>query len=228
MACGLLLPSLLQADQAALLETLKASAATAAEGAKKISAERQKVLDPAAEFIAKKVAAKEPVQLNFICTHNSRRSHLSQVWAQTAATYYDVPGVETYSGGVEATACNVRTVRAMRRAGFSIAAANAEKNPLYLVQYAEAEPPLNAWSKVYLDPKNPKSGYGAMMCCDDVDEKCPTVEGSAIRIPLHYKDPKVADNTDQEANSYDTASKLIATEMFYLMSKAAEIAKKNT
>ena len=31
---------------------------------------------------------KEGVRVLFICTHNSRRSHNSQIWAQVAAYYY--------------------------------------------------------------------------------------------------------------------------------------------
>jgi arsenate reductase len=33
-----------------------------------------------------KASNQEEIRLNFICTHNSRRSHLSQVWAQTASS----------------------------------------------------------------------------------------------------------------------------------------------
>jgi len=30
------------------------------------------------------------IHLNFICTHNSRRSQLTQVWAYYAATYFEL------------------------------------------------------------------------------------------------------------------------------------------
>lgn len=218
--------SLVQAEKPALIETLQASSKAAADSVDKVSAERRAVLDKAVEFVVKKARAGEQIDMNFICTHNSRRSHLSQVWAQTAAAYYGIPNVKTYSGGVEATACNIRTVRAMRRAGFSIAASNADKNTLYLIQYSESQPPIQAWSKVYTDGANPKSGYAAMMCCSDVDEKCPDVVGAALRVPLHYEDPKKADNTPEEAGSYDKTSKEIAQEMFYVMSQAATQIKK--
>ena len=217
-----------QADEAVLIEPLRTAAKKAAEGAEKIPDQRKALLDKGVPFILERAKAGKPVDLIFICTHNSRRSHLSQVWAQTASSYYGVPNVRTYSGGMEATACNIRTVRAMRRAGFSIAASNADKNPLYLIQYAEAESPIKAWSKVYTDAANPKRDYVAMMCCSDVDEKCPNVIGSALRIPLHYIDPKKADNTPAEAASYDATCREISEEMFYLMSQVAKKTQKGT
>ena len=80
-----------------------------------IPAERRQDLKKVAVFIRAKVQAREEPLLTFICTHNSRRSHLSQIWAQAAAEFYDVPGVKTFSGGTEATACNERTVAALKR-----------------------------------------------------------------------------------------------------------------
>ena len=50
-----------------------------------ISEERKAILQPLIEFISSKVLNNEEIRLNFICTHNSRRSHLSQIWAQTMA-----------------------------------------------------------------------------------------------------------------------------------------------
>ncbi|WP_199223416.1 hypothetical protein [Brumimicrobium oceani] len=63
-----------------------------------IDEEREKTLQPLIEFIQEKVDKNDEVKLNFICTHNSRRSHLAQIWAQTAAHYFSVPNVLCYSG----------------------------------------------------------------------------------------------------------------------------------
>ena len=46
-----------------------------------VSAERKVVLQPLVDYIQNKVNSNEEIRLNFICTHNSRRSHLSQLWA---------------------------------------------------------------------------------------------------------------------------------------------------
>lgn len=185
--------------------------------------ERREVLDSAAEFVATKLTAGEIAELTFICTHNSRRSHLSQIWAQVAADYYGLDRVKTYSGGTEATACNIRTVRALRRSGLEVVATTAGDNPKYLVQYAENRPAMEVYSKVYDSQANPQDGYAAMMCCGDVDERCPVVHGAEIRVPLHYKDPKAADDTPNEAATYDERSAEIGGEMFYLFWKVDKL-----
>lgn len=183
-----------------------------------IPAERQKSLKKVALFIRTKVQAKEEPQLTFICTHNSRRSHLSQIWAQTAASYYDVLGVKTFSGGTEATACNERTVAALKRAGFDITNSTPDqKNPVYLVKYSLAAEPLRAFSKVYSSEGNPKSNFAALMTCDNADKNCPNVEGSILRVPIPFVDPKVSDGTDKETATYDERCRQIAREMLFLM-----------
>ncbi|REJ98509.1 MAG: protein-tyrosine-phosphatase [Planctomycetota bacterium] len=184
-----------------------------------LPAERKDKLSRVAEYIAARVADGETAKLVFICTHNSRRSHLSQIWCQTAAAYYGVPRVATYSGGTEATACNIRTIRALRRAGLSAVASTEGENPVYLVQYSELRPPIRAYSKVYSQEGNPTSEFAAMMCCSDADRECPDVAGADGRFPLHYEDPKVADNTPEEAQRYDERSLEIAREMFFLMAE---------
>src|SRR5688500_19167470 len=69
-----------------------------------VPAARQAVLDSIAADIRKQIAASKPASLTFICTHNSRRSHMSQIWAQTAAHYYGLGSVLAYSVGTETTA----------------------------------------------------------------------------------------------------------------------------
>ncbi len=66
---------------------------------KHISEERKTVLQPLVDFIQQKVNNGQETNLNFICTHNSRRSHLAQVWAKVASAYYNIPNVHCYSGG---------------------------------------------------------------------------------------------------------------------------------
>ena len=183
-----------------------------------IPVERQKVLRKVAHFIRSKVLAKEESQLMFICTHNSRRSHLSQIWAQTAAAYYDVAGVRTFSGGTEATACNERTGAALKRAGVDITNSTPDqKNPVLLVNYSPAAEPIHAFSKVYSEGGNPKSNFVALMTCDHADQNCPIVKGSVLRVSIPFVDPKVSDGTDEEISTYDERCRQIAREMFFLM-----------
>lgn len=78
------------------------------------------ILDNLASSIRNELRSKKKVRLNFICTHNSRRSQIAQIWAHTSATAFQVPGVEAISGGTEATAFNPNAVRAMRTLGFKV------------------------------------------------------------------------------------------------------------
>lgn len=203
-----------------VLETLHPKIESITSEFEEIPSERKQALEEITDFVRSQIEAGEEPRLTFICTHNSRRSHLSQIWAQTAAAYYDVPGVKTFSGGTETTACNPRTVRAMRRAGFSVANSTpGEENPHYLVQYSEGAAPIEAFSKVYHGESNPKSGFIAVMTCSHADTHCPLVEGSLLRVAVPYIDPKVSDGTDKESATYDERCHQIAREMFYLMSR---------
>jgi protein-tyrosine-phosphatase len=186
-----------------------------------IPAERQRVLKRVADHIRSKAQAGNTSQLLFICTHNSRRSHLGQIWAQTAAAYYDVPGVKTYSGGTEVTACNARIVATLQRAGFEITNTTpALGNPVYLVRYGAKNEPLRVFSKEYSSEENPTSDFVALMTCDSADKACPLVLGSVLRVAVSYVDPKISDGTDAETRTYEERSRQIAREMLFLMKES--------
>lgn len=184
-----------------------------------VPAERKVVLDEIAGTIATRLKEGGEANLTFICTHNSRRSHMSQIWAQTAAYYYRLNEVRAFSGGTEATACNCRTVTAMRRAGFDISDATAGDNPLYLVRYAQDRPPIRAYSKLYNADANPERGFIALMTCSAADKSCPVVQGSVARFAIHYADPRLCDDTPTETTAYNARCREIAREMFYIMSR---------
>ena len=160
------------------------------------------------------VDAASPARLNFICTHNSRRSHLGMIWAAVAAYRNPLIHVQTYSGGTEATALNPRMVAALRRAGFRVEDPEGD-NPRYLVYYADDAPPLVCFSKTFDHPNNPRADFAAVMTCDDADQNCPFIPGAAVRIPLTYEDPKVADGTPVEAERYDERLRQIGRELLY-------------
>lgn len=184
-----------------------------------ISAERRALLDPLAEYISRKRAAGEVVRLIFICTHNSRRSHFGQVWAQVAAHHFGVGPVECYSGGTETTACNPRTVAALERAGIGAKQITAGENPVLLLQYADGMNPLAAFSKVYDQAPNPTRGFAAVMTCSQAEENCPYVPGAEKRFSITYDDPKIADGTPEEEAVYDARCRQVAAEMAYVFGK---------
>ncbi len=186
---------------------------------KTISEERKIILEPLIEYIQNKVLNNDEVRLNLICTHNSRRSHLSQIWAQTAAYYFDINKVFCYSGGTEATAMFPVVAKTLSNQGFQIQTIAEGNNPVYAIKYSENEPPVIGFSKTYEDDFNPKSEFVAILTCSQADGSCPFIAGAEKRIPITFEDPKAFDNTPQQAEKYQERSIQIATEMFYVFSK---------
>ena len=171
-----------------------------------ISNERKTVLQPLTEFIQEKVSNNQEIRINFICTHNSRRSHLSQVWAQTMAYYFNIKNVFCYSGGTESTALFPMVAETFQNSGFEIKALSEGKNPIYAIKYAKNEHPIIGFSKKLDDNFNPKSEFAAILTCDSANEACPFVPGAEKRIPITFEDPKAFDNTPQQAEKYNERS----------------------
>ncbi len=198
----------------ALLATIK----RLTDESDQIPAERKTILNELTAFVQQKVNTRQKVYLNFICTHNSRRSHLAQIWAQAGACYYGIPGVECFSGGTEATAFNVRAVAAMQQVGFNIKKVKEGDNPVYEVLLSENSKPITAFSKKYDDPFNHNKDFAAIMTCSHADENCPLVFGATARISLPYDDPKNFDGTPIEAEKYLERAHDIGREILYALS----------
>ena len=187
-----------------------------------IPEERLTVLEPLINYIQSKIDDGQEINLNFICTHNSRRSQFSQIWAQTAADYFGIPA-RCYSGGVEVTAFNERAVASIKRSGFKVVA-QGDNNPIYSVFHSDQHDPIKAFSKLFDDPINQANQFAAVMTCSHADENCPFIPGTEQRIAVRYEDPKAFDDSPQEATKYDERSMQIASEMFYVFSKVCTLA----
>ena len=184
-----------------------------------ISPERKQILHDFAGFVTEKARKSEEVKLVFICTHNSRRSHISQIWAQTAAVYFGVENVYTYSGGTEESAFNARAVRAMREAGFTINARSNGGNPRYEIIISSNSPALWVYSKKYNCEANPTQGFAAILTCSHADLNCPIISGAEKRISLPYDDPKEFDGTSSEEIMSSEKVNEIGTDILYAFSK---------
>ena len=184
-----------------------------------ISEERKTILEPLIDYIQNKVLNDDEIRLNLICTHNSRRSHLSQIWAQTASYYFNISKVFCYSGGTEATAMFPVVAKTLTNQGFQVKTIAEGNNPVYAIKYSENEPPIIGFSKTYDDYFNPQSKFVAILTCSQADGGCPFIAGAEKRIPITFEDPKAFDNTPQQAEKYLERSIQIATEMFYVFSK---------
>lgn len=180
---------------------------------------RKEQLAKLAKYIERKKNSDASVSLNFICTHNSRRSHISQIWTAAAIAYLGLDSLTTFSGGTEATAFNPRAVAAMERAGFQIQNPGGD-NPHYLVFFSQSLSPLECFSKTFDDPFNPQKEFAAIMTCSQADENCPFIPGAEWRLALTYEDPKEADDTPGERARYDERVRQIGREIFYAISLA--------
>ena len=186
---------------------------------KRISEDRKIILQPLIDFIQGKVNSQQEIRLNLICTHNSRRSHLSQVWAQTAAAHYGINNVFCYSGGTEATAMFPMAAKTLKKQGFQIKTIADGNNPVYAIKYNENAHPIIGFSKTFDDSFNPQSEFAAILTCSSADQGCPFIAGAEVRIPITFEDPKAFDNTPQQAEKYEERSLQIATEFFYIFSQ---------
>ncbi len=184
-----------------------------------VSEERKAVLLPLIDFVQQKINNKKEININFICTHNSRRSHLSQIWAQVASAHFNIQNVNCYSGGTEETALFPKVAETLINQGFSIFKIADSVNPIYAIKYDENTLPIIGFSKKYDSAFNPVSEFVAIMTCSQADGGCPFIAGAEKRIPITFEDPKMSDNTEVQTQVYEERSLQIATEMFYVFSK---------
>ena len=110
-----------------------------------LSSERKMVLQPLIDFISQKKSENKPIRINFICTHNSRRSHLGQIWAQTMAAFFKVNNVVTYSGGTETTAMFPKVGETLLKQGFVIHKLSETNNPVYAINFDKNSHPIIAF-----------------------------------------------------------------------------------
>ena len=183
---------------------------------------RKSILKPLIDFIQNKSDNNSIINLNFICTHNSRRSHLSQVWAQTMAHYFNLKNVFCYSGGTEATALFPSAAEALEASGFKIEKLSQESNPVYSIKYSEVAHPIIGFSKTFDANFNPSNEFAAIMTCSSADKGCPFIAGAEKRIPMTFEDPKAFDNTPIQSEKYKERSLQIATELKYVFSKISQ------
>ena len=181
-----------------------------------IPEDRVEILQKLGDYVISALKREGLAQLVFICTHNSRRSQFGEIWALTAAQFYGIRNIGTFSGGTGSTAFNPRAVAAIIRAGFRIEKREDNMdNPHYLISSGENFHGNPMFSKEYNDDANPDKVFCAILVCSDADEACPIIPGAEDRIFLPYEDPKAFDNMDQEETKYDERCRQIAREMFF-------------
>jgi len=183
---------------------------------KEINPERKVLLEKLASHIQEKLNSKKEINLVYVCTHNSRRSHLGQVWAKAAADFYGFK-INTFSAGTEATAFNQNAINALISAGFGMEKLDETANPKYKVIFGDGKSNL-CFSKTIENDTLPKENFAAVMTCGDADENCPFIPGCDLRIGTTYFDPKSYDDSVLQNEKYTERSNQIAMECLYVFS----------
>ena len=184
----------------------------------KINKERKELLSKLVEVIKNEMQHQgELIHLNFICTHNSRRSVFAQSWFQALASHAGLENIRTYSGGTEATAVYEQVLKTLEKDGFEVDKLQSAKNPIYGINYSELDEPIIAFSKKYDDSFNPASHYIAVMVCDHAYENCPVVTGAKKVLGITYTDPKASDKLADKEQTYLACSHQIAVEMKWVI-----------
>ena len=178
-----------------------------------VSNKRVFLINEIVNYIYKKTSENKIPKLNFICTHNSRRSQFCQFWASFFSNYYNIK-CEVYSGGTVETEVHKSVLNNISDYGFNIIFKECN-NPTYSIKFKNQNLG-NYFSKFYYNFENPKNEFAAIMTCTDAENNCPVVEGSEIKFSLPYEDPKKYDKSKSEKNEYKKTSESIASEMNYL------------
>lgn len=188
----------------------------------RIPLNRKKSLQSIAHQVNKTISDTGLANLLFVCTHNSRRSQLAELWCRVAADYYRVEGLSAYSAGTEATSFNIRMVDALRRFGFVIEPQSEGMNAiqqLFTHDGRKSGPVM--FSKRYDHESIPSGHLMAIMVCSDAERDCPFIPGAQYRVALPFEDPKASDDTPMEEMIYDKKVEEIGCELLYLVSLIA-------
>lgn len=187
--------------------------------AETVSTERKEVLNKLADAINQSYAQCGSVKLNFICTHNSRRSIFSQVWASVISEYLQLPSIEVYSGGTEVTKVFPQVIKTLKEQGVTIFSEDKSENPKFQFKSPQHKKEVLLFSKLYNDEANPSENFIAVMTCNSADADCPFIPGAFKRISTPFVDPKFSDGSDKMDKIYEQTSVEIATELMYVLNK---------
>ncbi|MGY6649991.1 hypothetical protein [Wenyingzhuangia sp. IMCC45574] len=183
---------------------------------------REILLEKIANKIADTIKEKGNVNINFICTHNSRRSQFSQIWAYYAMEYFGIDTGNSFSSGTAVTAFHGNTIKALEHCGFKFSLEEfSHKNPKYIINYKGATKEVLGFSKLIENEIN-QSPFIAITTCDHADKNCPVIIDAEERFHLPYADPKTSDGASDQKETYINSSMLIAGEIGFIFKKVKE------
>jgi arsenate reductase (thioredoxin) len=183
----------------------------------KISQPRKEQLRNIATIIREHQIKYDYTNVMFVCTHNSRRSHLAQLLFLFAASHYRLENISVFSSGTEATRIHQNAMASLSRMGYTYEIIKDDaQNPHFLFNHKDDINKHEIFSKTYDDPSIPREKLIAIMVCDDAYENCPYIPGADARVSLSYIDPKRADGTNECEQVYDATRDQILEEMMFL------------
>ncbi|KGL63012.1 arsenate reductase [Polaribacter sp. Hel1_85] len=182
-----------------------------------LSDDRKNLLLKISEGILEEYKKEGVVNLNFICTHNSRRSQLGQVWGFFAANYFNL-NINSFSGGTEVTAFFKNTVKTLQKVGFTFNLENfSHQNPKYVISFKGTTKSILGFSKRYDNEVN-KKPFIAITTCNNADANCPFIPEATYRFHLPFVDPKSSDGTELQDETYLITNEQIAAEIYFIFS----------
>lgn len=191
-----------------------------------LDSNRKVLLHTIATTIADQYTKNGVVNLNFICTHNSRRSQLAQVWSFFASYYFSL-NIQAFSGGTEVTAFHRNTIKTLQEAGFSFKVEDfSHQNPKYLISFKGDTKTCLGFSKMFDNPIN-EQPFIAITTCNNADSNCPFIPSASFKFHMPFIDPKASDTTNKTKETYLKTNQQIAAEIFYLFSEIKKILNLN-
>ena len=187
-----------------------------------IEKNRKDKLVKLAQVIKRNREQQNIVKVIFICTHNSRRSQFSQVWAYISSLYFKLDFLEFFSGGTEVDSVNLNVINALSNSGLKIEKKQTG-DEVYLLKSSKRDKGINLYSKEYSCKSNPPKHFIAIMTCSDADQMCPVIKGADKKVFLPYPDPRTSEKTGLEKKTYGHINAVVAKEMFYLMKQLKKI-----
>lgn len=184
--------------------------------------DRKFLLLKISEAIAIEYSKNKIVNLNFICTRNSRRSQLGHVWSFFAAHYFKL-NINSFSGGTEVTAFHRNTVKTLQKAGFSFHLKDfSHLNPRYSISFEDTNTSILGFSKRYNHLIN-ATPFMAITTCSNADINCPFLTSASHRFYLPFVDPKSSDGKVEQHETYLKINQQIAAEVFFIFSEVKKL-----
>ncbi len=134
----------------------------------------------------------------FLCTHNSRRSQICEVWGKVFAEIYRKK-ININSAGAFKTVVHSQVYESIVKCGLVV----DNKKEIF---FDKKKFKLNSKTIDSLTMKN----FIAVMTCSNAEKSCPNDPRSIRNIKMFFNDPRIYDETDKMSREYLNTTTYIA------------------